>query len=73
MVMFTYEATEGSVKDLVTWLVALLIPLGLITLVIIRKRKKQPSTRFMIWWIAAVTVWGVISINLVPWLIGRVL
>ncbi|MEW4327105.1 hypothetical protein Q0N12_10565 [Rossellomorea marisflavi] len=58
---------------MVSWLVAVMIPLGLITLVVIRKRKKQPSTRFMIWWIAAVTVWGVISINLVPWLIGRVL
>jgi hypothetical protein len=61
------------VKDVVTWLVAIMIPLGLITLVVIRKRKQRPSTRFMIWWIAAVTVWGVISINLVPWLIGRVL
>ncbi len=60
-------------KDVVTWLVAIMIPFGLITLVVIRKRKQHPSTRFMIWWIAAVTVWGVISINLVPWLIGRVL
>ncbi|WP_370295735.1 hypothetical protein [Rossellomorea marisflavi] len=58
---------------MVTWLVALLIPLGLITLVVIRKRKQQPSPRFTIWWIAAVTVWGVISINLVPWLINRML
>ncbi|TMW71462.1 hypothetical protein [Alteribacter natronophilus] len=36
-----------------------------------RIEKQQGSTSLKVWWIVGTTVWGVISITLIPWLFNR--
>ncbi len=57
--------------DLLFWLALGFIILGLCALVVIKLILKEPTERNLLWLIGGTTVWGNVSILLVPWLFGR--
>ncbi|KMY44719.1 hypothetical protein AC622_11170 [Bacillus sp. FJAT-27916] len=57
--------------DLLFWLALGFIILGLCALVVIKLILKDPTERNLLWLIGGTTVWGAVSILLVPWLVGR--
>ncbi len=57
--------------DLLFWLALGFIILGLCALVVIKLILKDPTERNLLWLIGGTTVWGTVSILLVPWLFGR--
>ena len=57
--------------DLLFWLALGFIILGLCALMVIKLILKDPTERNLLWLIGGTTVWGAVSILLVPWLVGR--
>ncbi|WP_462406657.1 hypothetical protein [Gracilibacillus sp. Marseille-QA3620] len=57
--------------DLLFWLSISFIILGCCALVVIKLILKDPTERNLLWLIGGTTVWGAVSILLVPWLVGR--
>lgn len=57
--------------DLLFWLALGFIILGLCALVVIKLILKDPTERNLLWLIGGTTVWGAVSILLVPWIVGR--
>lgn len=57
--------------DLLFWLALGFIVLGFMALMVIKLILKDPTERNLLWLIGGTTVWGAVSILLVPWLVGR--
>lgn len=57
--------------DLLFWLALGFIILGLCALMVIKLILKDPTERNLLWLIGGTTVWGAVSILLVPWIVGR--
>ncbi|MFS0781817.1 hypothetical protein [Bacillus sp. 1P06AnD] len=60
--------------DALLWVTAGFILIGSVVNVAIKKRierKNASSTKFIVWWIAGITVWGITSILLAVWCFSR--
>ncbi|MEH7226692.1 hypothetical protein V7112_23085 [Bacillus sp. JJ1566] len=61
---------------LLFWITVGFIIMGFIVLVLIKRNiesKESLSSQHTVWWIAGTTVWGIVNIILLVWLLTKIL